>query len=541
MDNVWNRSLLRPITIATLVTAFLAGPLAVATTIDPQWRPGYVLVLLFLVALEAVYTTTWLAHPDRRQRRTAGFRVAELVTWLSVVRLLVWIVRGSWPAVQDLRRWFWAPLAFFDLEFAVVGVLVALAWAEGISNGGAFQELAMQPDELTDPPPGYELSDWRAPLSYTTSRSQILARFGQRWIRGALILVLCAAATQVQYRPGAGLQSFGIVHVGLPALMVAGLIVYFLMGLGLMSVGRLAALRARWLLDKTEGQEAVTRRWPRLTLLLLLSVGGLAAMLPLGSTWRLGTWLRMAIGFLGRWALIIGGYIMYWLTALLRWLVAALGLAQSAPPAVKPVPFETPQTPEALPDAAIGLPEWLGGALLWLLTGIVVVYALLTFLRGRGVRLEWGRLATLWLRVREWWHRWRQGVQRAARTVTDTVARQWAGRRTGRQEARPGWGLLNWRQLAPEAQVRLLYLFALRRAAQRGVLRPPTQTPYEHAPTLEGSWPEVQEEWGELTQAFIEARYSVRAFAADEVGQLRKLWKRVRSALRQNAVTGQEH
>ena len=531
IDSVWNRSLFRPLLIATLVTALMAGPVAIGQAVAPQWQAGYLLPLLFLVALEAVYTTTWLVHPDHRQRRTIGFRLAELVVWLVIVRLLLWMLRGNWPQLYDLWRWLRAPISFFDREFVIVGVLVAVAWAEGISNGGIFQQLALQPDELADPPTGHDQHDWRPLLSYTTSRTAILARFSGRWMLGGVFLVLCAAASRLKFQPGAGLRLFGLAHLDLSPLMIAALVVYILTGLLLMSLGRLAALRARWRIDKIEGEHTVTRRWPLFTLLLVLIVGGLSALMPLGSTWRLGYWLQIAVLFISNLAYTVVGYILWLLTTLLGLLLSALGLGSEAVTGER-IQFEPPQLPEQPLDTARELPEWLGGALFWLLMAIIVVYALVTFLRGRGVRLEWGRLSLFWVRLRAWWRRWRRGVREAAQGVRKTLAERWARRRPEERAGRPGRGFLPWRQLSPQERVRLFYLFTVRRAEERGVHRQPHQTPYEHTPALEAGWPDVEEELEALTQAFVVARYSARAIAPDEVQGVRRAWKRVRSALR---------
>ena len=537
MDSVWNRSLIRPLLIATLVTALLAGPLAIGQVIAPQWQAGYVLPLLFLVALETVYTTTWLAHPRRRQHRTLGFRLAELVVWLVIVRLLLWLLRGGWPSLYDVWRWLRAPQSFFDLEFIIVSVLAALAWAEGISNGNIFQKLALQPDELTAPPDRYSTSDWRAPLAYGTSRTAILNRFARRWMWGGVILVACAALSRLKLQPGAGWRMFGLAHLDLAPLMIGALVVYFLAGLLLMSLGRLAVLRARWQTEHIEGERAVVRRWPRFTLLLVLIVGALAALLPLGSTWRLGYWLQVAVLFLSNLVYTILFYILTLFSTLLGWLFSALGLS-SKPVTQERVPLEPPQLFVPPAETARGLPEWLGGAFFWLLMAVIVTYALVIFLRGRGVQLPWGRLTLLWLRLRAWWQRWRRGVREAAQAMRKTLAERLA-RQRAEQASRARWAFLPWRELSPQERVRLFYLFTVRRARERGVHRLPHQTPYEHAPALEAGWPDVEEEIDALTQAFVEARYSGRAIAPDEVQTVQQVWKRVRSALRRGGPEAQ--
>ncbi len=315
--------------------------------------------------------------------------------------------------------------------------------------------------------------------------------------------------------------------------MIAALVVYLLTGLLLMSLGRLAALRAIWRIDKIEGEQTVTRRWPLFTLLLVLIVGGLSALMPLGSTWRLGYWLQIAVLFISNLAYTVVGYILWLLTTLLGLLLSALGLGSEAVTGER-MRFEPPQLPEQPLDTARELPEWLGGAFFWLLMAIIVIYALVCFLRGRGVRLEWGRLSLFWLSLRAWWRRQRRGVREAAQGVRKTLAERWARRRPEQRAGRPGRGFLPWRQLSPQERVRLFYLFTVRRAEERGVHRQPHQTPYEHTPALEAGWPDVEEELEALTQAFVEARYSARAIAPNEVRSARQMWKRVRSALRRS-------
>ncbi|MDH7485602.1 MAG: DUF4129 domain-containing protein [Anaerolineae bacterium] len=543
-DSLWSRSLLRPFLIATLVTALLTGPLAIGQVIAPQLLPdrqvlqtGYVLPLLFLVAIEAVYTTTWLAHPRRRLQRTPGFRLAELVVWLVLVRLLLWVLRGHWPDLYDLWRWLRAPGLFFDPEFVFVSLLVTLAWAEGISNGVIFQQLALQPDELSEPPDRYRISDWRASLGYGTSRTAIMARFAQRWVWGGAILALCAALSRLEFRPGAGWRMFGLAHLDLSPLMLTALVVYFLSGLLLMSVGRLAILRARWRTEHIEGERAVVHRWPRFTLLLLLLVGVLAALLPLGSTWRLGTWLQVAVFFVSNLLYTLLFYSLALFSRLLDWLFSALGLG-GEPMRQERLLLEPPQPFAPFPEARIRLPEWLGGTFFWSLMAVIVTYALLVFLQGRGMRLEWGRLHLLWLRLRAWYRRWRRGVQEAVQGMRGTLAQRLAQRGVAKM-AQAAWGFLPWRGLSPPERVRLFYLFTLRRAREQGVPRRPQQTPYEFAPALKAGWPEIEEELGTLTQAFVEARYSARAIAPDEVQTVQQVWRRVRNVLRRRGPATQ--
>ena len=81
-------------------------------------------------------------------------------------------------------------------------------------------------------------------------------------------------------------------------------------------------------------------------------------------------------------------------------------------------------------------------------------------------------------------------------------------------------------------QVRRFYLALLNRAGRAGYPRQPQQTPYEYAPKLSPHLADEAEALDQLTQAFIEARYSRRAFPPQEVSLLHRAWQRLQAALR---------
>jgi hypothetical protein len=80
-------------------------------------------------------------------------------------------------------------------------------------------------------------------------------------------------------------------------------------------------------------------------------------------------------------------------------------------------------------------------------------------------------------------------------------------------------------------QILYYYLSLLRRAGELGFPRRPAQTPREYEPTLATHLPEAQAETDQLTQAFVEARYSRQAIGGDQARRARAYWERVRAAL----------
>ncbi|MDI7275914.1 MAG: DUF4129 domain-containing protein, partial [Anaerolineae bacterium] len=84
----------------------------------------------------------------------------------------------------------------------------------------------------------------------------------------------------------------------------------------------------------------------------------------------------------------------------------------------------------------------------------------------------------------------------------------------------------------PRERVRLLYLVGLEEAARAGHPRDASDTPYEyaqrHGPELE----EGQVDLEQLTEGFVQARYSRRDFAPGEVGPLRSALRHLRAVCR---------
>ena len=56
-----------------------------------------------------------------------------------------------------------------------------------------------------------------------------------------------------------------------------------------------------------------------------------------------------------------------------------------------------------------------------------------------------------------------------------------------------------------------------------------------YARDLKEQWPEAEPELDELTQAFVEARYSPQPIDRSAVGRVKEEWQRIRERLRSSA------
>jgi hypothetical protein len=529
-DQDWLRSLLRPFLIAVMVACLDIAWLALIGRFVPALAGGYgQIVLLFsvLVATIGCTTTTYLAQPGERQRRRPTYRWVEFAFVVVATRLLLWGVTDSWPTLTAL---IYQPIdSLLDGLFFSAGLVVLFSWWAAIEMTSDLLRLALQPDEL------FALQTDRIGEMIRTSNSdrpQILARIVSRWVGGGILMVMAAAGLQVE-RPAPG-AFFALSQQNLAPTIIAAIVIYFLVGLVLVSHGQLALLRTRWLLDRVPASASVLRLWPLYVLLLLVAIDLMAALLPFGGTFLLGQILFTVINFVFNLFMSIFRFFM----GLFMLVMAAL-LGEPPPQeAVQAPPPPPPPMIEQLPPAAASLPAWAGGALFWITMALILGYAAYIYLSDRGVQFTW--LLTFWQLLRQRWSAFFGGYRRWQRNLvlsrTGDVA-------AASETPQVHWSKrgLDWRRLDPTQQVRYFYLTTLEQAKARGISRTTGETPSQYAPrlaahlsateadeNLENQRTEKQQAVQKLTEAFIQARYSRRTLATTESTDLARIWEKLK-------------
>jgi hypothetical protein len=97
------------------------------------------------------------------------------------------------------------------------------------------------------------------------------------------------------------------------------------------------------------------------------------------------------------------------------------------------------------------------------------------------------------------------------------------------------WTFFNPRKLPPRQRVQFYYLAMVRRSGENGVPRRIYQTPKEYALALKKELPETDESLAEITQDFIEARYTRHEISVQQVDRVKKAWEAIRRALQERA------
>jgi len=141
-------------------------------------------------------------------------------------------------------------------------------------------------------------------------------------------------------------------------------------------------------------------------------------------------------------------------------------------------------------------------------------------------------------RIWRWLVSFWQRIQSGSTQLRERVRQQIEQRRQRRRAAvAKRWRYISLRRLSPRDRIRYFYLSTLRRGASQGISRPPAATPLEYAQTLVQELPESAPDVQELTQSFVEARYSEHSVSAEDAHSLQAIWTRVKRALLQRRRT----
>ncbi len=522
-DQPWMQSVLRPLFIAVMAGCLVLALLTFIRRLVPGLPPVYTQLLVVVgmgASVVGSITTTWLAQPGQRGKRNIGYRTAELALILMVTRIAIWLAAGNWPGIEFF---FVRPLdALLDGYFLVGLVVVFLAWVMSTAMTDDLLAMALQPDDLyLTHTFGDRWQDTARPVY--TDRPAILRRFVARWVVGGILLVLFAAGSRMEL-PRSGF--FGIMRQAIDPTVITAIVIYFLLGLVLISQGQLALQRARWTLQKTPSAPGVLRNWPVYALLLILVVGVVAALMPLGGTFWLARILTAIIAAIYTVLFAIFRFFLSLFLLLVSWLT---GEPTETPP--PPPPTVQPAMPEAPPPVEPALPPWAGGAVFWLFIALLLGYAAYIYFSGKGFTFVW--LQQLWRMLQVRWHQL-FGAYRGWQAARIAAALARAQAEDGETRRRlPSW--LRFRNLDPERQVRYYYLSILHHAAEAGLPRQKSETPYAYGPRLANHLPPDEtapEAVTDLTDAFVQVRYAGSQVSSERLAQAKSRWAQLKRLLR---------
>jgi len=541
---VWSAILL-----AAMLACLSVSLVQVARLFSPGWPGEYLVVLSFLVSLEAILSWRGLGRrhfPDLTWFLYIG---SELILILLAVKVTQYLVYGLDSLGQDVQRWNQDfSRYFFDPETVAVLAVLLLVWGGSRQAAADLALLDVDAQTLT--------------LEEESGISE--ARLAARERLATWILWLGALIT----------LAVSILHMedmaswfSLPALRagVYNLLAYFLLALVLLSLTQYLTLRIEWERQRLAIPAGLAARWGLYSLASIGLVALVAAHLPTG--YSLG--LLETFGYLIE-AIRVGLQILFGILLLpflfLAWLIGWLFGIGSQPP-----PAPSNPLPPAWDSSTAPIPwlELLRAILFWSSLLAIVVGALVYYLRDRRELFAHLRLYRVTALLADFWT-WLSGIWRqASRQASEAVVQGW-DRLRQRWQARPAARPVGWislRRLSPRQRVFFYYLALLRRSDKWGHPRRKDQTPYEYmgdlveiiqltpgkaergiivhnadpaqvsGPTTGRTADLVEQEGLEqsirsLTEQFVEARYSRHAISQQQATLAQCCWETIRRFLR---------
>jgi hypothetical protein len=519
--------------VSTFLISLMITCVAITVTLFGQkliygWQAAYLPFLCFLVSLERLTTFKQTRRIFVFSKSWWIFYISQWVVILMVLKSVVLLVNRPESIWMEIQLWRLDFLTyFFDVEYVIAVVFIILVWLLSGYMAGLLDEMGLEEALIR-----YEMAV-EAPLEGPPARERLLSII----LGLGFILVILTALMRVNMRMLFQGEFAELEIQPLPYLAAGAwsVLLYFLLGLVLMSLSQFARLNARWRFQKIEVTRQMAGRWVVYSLIFIVLLALVASLLP--TNYSLGLLSAIAYGL--QWLFGILIFVFGFLWTLLLFLLSQLALLfRIQPHGEEPLPTQTYTPPEIPPELVpSGAYPWLDvvkSILFWVVFLGVISFSLIQFARQhedivnairRFPALSWFSRLWRWLSVGF------KGLNRRVSVVVEEGLQRLRARREIRV-ARSAVQYLNLRRLTPRQRVYFFFFAMLRRGEERGLPRQEAQTPHEYAATLEGIIPEVDQDLASLTESFVEARYTRKEIDEEQATLVRHYWERIRGALR---------
>jgi hypothetical protein len=508
--NPWTDNFFRPLLITIMIMCLSISMVNLVRLINPAWSGTYFLVGMLITTIEAIYSYRVLHHYRGRGVSVLRYRLAEAVVLILILKFLSLVGKPLSVVQAELVSIWQSPTAFLSVEFYVLVILAWIAWLAATNTIADFEA-------LYDP-----YSDNRVPLDSLATR----------FFWGGGVLLLISGITQ--WASMAGFASLADWRRPLLSGVIFNVLIYFVLGLVLLSQVNLTTLRVRWRMQKITVSPGLVRQWVKYGVVFLLIVGLIAFLLPTRYSLGFLATAGIVVRFLIEALLFLVQLLILLMTLPFSWLLSLLGGTPLEPQAGPPA--APPPVVNAQPSSAPPWLEILQSLFFWLVALAVMGYLIKSYLDDHPELLQQLRrfkLAALIFRLLSQIWAYVGGLARAG---LDNLPKIVISQRKDEKNEASLFGRWNWlglRNLSPRERILYYYLSILRQAANEGLARQEHETPYEYEPNLVQSAPNVQREIKEITDSFVKARYSAKTFGQEDVSTIKQQWRRIRKALRQ--------
>jgi len=477
---------------------------------------AYLTLFSLLLAAETFYSFYHIKDIDGNERII--FRAAELLTIPILLKIFLLFRNGLDQLPQEIAAWqqdFFG--SFFSGEYIAALFLFVLIW---IFSTILAQDIEILYDNEQD-------AAWdeigKVQNTLHLYRRRIAANL---FILGGFV-VFFAAAARLNLR-----QSVPFLQGQFnPDVPVFNVLLYFILVLVLLSQTQFALLRARWTWRKTPVAPRLPRNWLVYGLIFFGVLALLAFLLPTQYSMGLFDTLIYAINLM-----------MVLVRFLITLILLPIGFCASLfssnrTEELPPLPPASPQLPPPVGESAANpLWQFIQSFLFWGIFLAVIIFALSQYVRSNKALLAvLSKLSIMPIAskfFKSFWA-WLRGANRTLSSLITTGIRRILlpsslTRKIEKQVRQPGGK-------TPREQVMQLYLAFLELVRESGPAREAGETPYHYSQIFIADRPDVSAELLDLTEAFVEARYSQHPVDPPKVPLLQTIWKRIREKLKKPA------
>jgi hypothetical protein len=529
----FNERTFRQISFGLVALMMACGAYTLVSLVNrilPEWQPWYLVGLGFFAALERLYTYRRFRDLSLFSKEWAVALGAEWVVLLALVKLVVGLSHGLQTFLAEIPRWWQAfESEFLSPDFLFAASLVFIIWLVSGQFADLLDEMGFAQALIAEEFPALE-----------SEKAPVHDRLLSLIFSVGTGLVVLTALVRVDLRAIFS-QSGTAAFAEIPALLGGGgsTLLYFMLGLVLLSQTQFIDLHTRWSLHKIPVSPVLAGRWAGYSLVFLGLLAALVSLLPTSYSLGLLYILGYGLSFISSFLFFIGQLIISILLFLFS--LPFLLLGQKSPSenvTITPPQFPPPPA-EALSQAAT--PAWwevLKSMGFWVIFLGILGFSILQYLRQHEEALAFLRkipgvadLARLWDWLQALFTRAKSGLALALEAGRKRLRTR---RTTPHQPFRNGF--FNLRRLDPRQKIYFYYLAFLRRSTESGLPRGLSQTPSEFAARLDRALPEAEPEIDALTEAFIEARYTRQTVEPKKANAVKEDWERLRKALRARKV-----
>ncbi|MEM7028629.1 MAG: DUF4129 domain-containing protein [Chloroflexota bacterium] len=515
--NLWADFLFRPALLTIMITCISISIVAMGRAAAPSWWGGHILIAMVLVAIESIYSFRVRQLPQSRGVSEQRYRLAEFGILAILIKLITFIGKPMSEIGLSITTMLREPSAFFSLEYIVTIILALLVWIVAYGTMADFEAL-------------YD------PITFRSENITAMQKLTARFYWGGGILVFFSGLSLVMGDQGApGLLDLARIDRSQIGGVVLNALVYFVLGLVMLSQVRLTSLMTRWFIQKVDVSDGLGRAWAKYGFTFLLIIALLVLFLPTRYSLGLFDTTVLGLAFIFGILLQIVQLILFLLTVPLVLLASIFGDEETINETPTGGDFGGfPQLTEEIPPD-VPWYDLVQSMVFWLIFLFAAIYFIRTYLADHPELLDALKKLTPMRWLMNMVTSFISWVSKMVKAGTDLIPKAVdlqtkSGQATGRKKRRRIWSLNN--NLSAREQILYYYLNVVKRADEVGLTRKQNQTPYEYEPKLGQSLPEVENDVNLLTEAFVHARYSRDGFDDEHAAMVKTIWQRVQTAVR---------